>query len=174
MQQADTLTKCEKIVRITTEVSILPLKMIFLSFLYSNRKQEGYYDDISPQTLYLEQTMAIPEGVSTNPKAKVVPRAQELLPLHLVKDTAYVGKIKHPPSLQERSLEESSNHKNYDTAADQEMSPAQPSSGKPTLQQEPSSFDGNKCEWESEYSKLSYEHMENHPIIKNQAFTLED
>ena len=142
-----------------------------MSFLYSNRKQEGCCN-ASSQTSSHEQTH--PQGLSTNTKAKAVSSSQEVLPLHLVKNTAYAGKIKHPPSLKKRNVEGSSHPKKYDTDTHQEMSPIQPSSGEPTysyLHQVSTSFDVNKCEWESEYSKLSYEHMENDLINKNQALT---
>ena len=175
MQETETQRNCEKNVRIITEVSILFQKsMIFLSFLCSSsssRKQK-VYEEVSPQTSNHEQTN--PHGLCTNPKAKPVPSSQQQLPVHLVKNTAYVGKIKHPPPLKDRSVEGSSHPKRYDTATDQEMSPAQPSSGEPTysyLQQVPTSFDASNCEWESDYSKLSYEHMGKDPIIKNQART---
>ena len=163
------------IVRIIKEASILSQKIvIFLSFLYLCRKLDGC-DDISPQTSNHEQT--IPQGLSTNTKANAVPSSQELMPLHLVKNMAYADKIKHPPPLQERSVEGRGHSKKYDTATDQEMSPAQSSSGEPTyshlLHQVPHSFDTSNCEWESEYSKLNYKHLEKDSIIENQALTSE-
>ena len=147
--------------------------VIFLFFLYSSRKLEGC-DDISPHTSNHEQTL--PHGLSTSPKAKAVSSSQEMVPCHLVKYTAYAGKIKHPPPLQERRLEGNSHLKKYDTATDQEMSPAQPSSGEPTysyLYQVPHSFEASNREWESEYSKLSYGRTKKNPVFENQTPTLE-
>ena len=69
--------------------------MIFLSFLYSSRQQEGC-DDIPPQIVDYEEIIAL--GLSTNPKAEAASNSHEPLSLQLVNNKAYwyVGKTELP------------------------------------------------------------------------------
>ena len=126
--------------------------MIFLSLLYSSRQQEGH---------------------PTNVKAEATPNSHERLSLQLVKNIAYAGKLKHTPPLKGSSIEGSTQPKQYDTTTDQEMSPAPPSSGDPMysyLEHVPISCD-SCCEWESQYSKLSYDNMDIDPTSKKHALS---
>ena len=60
--------------------------MLFWSFLYSSRQQEGR-DDAFPQTIDYEEI--IPHGISPNPKEDATPRSHKPLSLQLVNNMAY-------------------------------------------------------------------------------------
>ena len=64
----------------------------------------------------------------------------------------YIGSKKHPPSLEESSVEGSTRPKQYNTTTDEEKFSAVIST-----------------EWESQYSKLSYNYMELDPTNKKYA-----
>ena len=144
---------------------------IILSLLYCNRQQKCC-DDAPPQDMTYEPVIT-PED-STNPKTDAEPKTHELSSLQLVKNTAYADKTIPPPAQKESKIKGSTQPIQYDTTTDQEMPPASPSSGEPPtysyLEHVPASCDTTSArEWESQYSKLSYDNMETDPTSKEHS-----
>ena len=147
--------------------------MIFIPCFYSSRQPEGC-DGVSLQTVNYQKI--IPHGLFINPKATTASNSGKVLSVQLAKNTAYASRKEHPPPLKDSTVEDSTHPNQYDTATDQEMSPAPPSSDDLTyscLKHLSASCDTNSGEWESQYSMLSHVNMEPDPISKKPALSSE-
>ena len=77
--------------------------------------------------------------------------------------------IIHPPIQKKSSAKGSTRPTHYATTTEQKMPPAPPSSGEPRysrLELVPASCDTTAREWESQYSKPSFDNMETDPTDK--------
>ena len=126
---------------------------MFLPLLNLIRKLSAG-DAVSSQNVCNDQIAPLGLPTNSNPKEDPRPCSHELLSIQLVRNTAYmyVGSMKHPPSLKECGVEGSTRPKQYNTTPDEEKFSAVVSG-----------------EWESQYSKLSYNYMELDPTNKKDA-----